>query len=345
MQFFNSSFDSILITSPDVNNPIILYANPAFCKMTGYQSEELIGKTPKIFQGPKTNRGIIQRLKKNLLAGEDFHGATTNYRKDGSTYPVEWNITPVKNDDGKIIYYISIQKDLSNLKSIVSRLKQSNANFRHFLKDIAKDKEHNNDVSQELLSAKQNLTNELLNDSKLFNPHLRSNQAIEVFGDDQFFDFSEHDAGAYIETVQYEQTAAIDYLKNQQLSEQEIGDLVSVINDLDNELEVLKISKNQSLDLNTIISDFQELAKTIFYLDEFVDISSILSTMSNYLDNDMDEESKEYIVEILSGLAEELKDWVNEIFIEQTADNIHEHDERIIAAARQVILLLNDPQA
>lgn len=51
-KFVETSFNSIVITSADAGYPIV-YANPEFCRMTGYTPEELIGKSPKIFQGEK----------------------------------------------------------------------------------------------------------------------------------------------------------------------------------------------------------------------------------------------------------------------------------------------------
>ncbi len=49
--------------------------------MTGYLPEEVIGKTPRILQGPKTDRAILDRLKRRLIEGQAFFGHSINYRK------------------------------------------------------------------------------------------------------------------------------------------------------------------------------------------------------------------------------------------------------------------------
>ena len=78
--------DSVLITTADLKlpGPTIVYVNPAFCKKTGYRPVEVIGKSPRILQGPATERKVIDRLRENLKNDEDFHGSTINYRKNGS---------------------------------------------------------------------------------------------------------------------------------------------------------------------------------------------------------------------------------------------------------------------
>lgn len=93
--------------------PKILFVNPAFCKMTGYTKEDLIGKTPRMLQGPLTNRKIMRDLKRSLTQGKDFSGETINYKKDGSPYHVEWRISVIRDLSGNILCFISIQRDIT----------------------------------------------------------------------------------------------------------------------------------------------------------------------------------------------------------------------------------------
>src|SRR5262249_39256782 len=76
------SNESILITGPELDQPgpKIIFANPAFTKMTGYSAEEVMGKTPRILQGPKTDRAVLQHLRETLMRGEASRGETINYR-------------------------------------------------------------------------------------------------------------------------------------------------------------------------------------------------------------------------------------------------------------------------
>ena len=111
---FRHAFNAIILTDADFTGggPHIIAANPAFCTMTGYDEAELIGKSPRIMQGPATDPAVIERLRSSITAGHFFIGSTVNYRKDGTAYIVEWNITPVREDD-RVIGFVSVQQDIT----------------------------------------------------------------------------------------------------------------------------------------------------------------------------------------------------------------------------------------
>lgn len=91
----DASYDSILITDATALAKII-YANNAFKTLTGYAPSEVIGKTPRILQGPGTDRKVIARLGKALKKGGKFEGRAINYRKDGTPFIMYWRVLPVK---------------------------------------------------------------------------------------------------------------------------------------------------------------------------------------------------------------------------------------------------------
>lgn len=109
------SYNAVVITDADLEDgPRIVYANPAFERMTGYRLEELVGATPRLLQGPATDRTLLDRLRQALEAGEPFEGQTTNYRKDGTPYLVEWHISPVRIDaGGAVSHFVSVQQDVT----------------------------------------------------------------------------------------------------------------------------------------------------------------------------------------------------------------------------------------
>lgn len=74
----------------------------------------MIGKSPKVLQGVKTDRSVIAKLKKSLQEKTFFQGQTINYKKDGSEYYVEWNISPLFNEEGTLIHFISFQSDITS---------------------------------------------------------------------------------------------------------------------------------------------------------------------------------------------------------------------------------------
>ncbi len=104
------SFNSILITEAGPGYPII-YVNSAFCELTGYGPGEVMGKSPSILQGSKTDPEVLERLNRNLAQGELFFGKAINYRKDGSTFMMEWKIAPIRNEKDEITHYLAIQRE------------------------------------------------------------------------------------------------------------------------------------------------------------------------------------------------------------------------------------------
>jgi PAS domain S-box-containing protein len=121
--------DSVLITDAQLEKPgpYILFVNPAFTSMTGYTAEEAIGKNPRIFQGPKTDRRLLHALREEIKAGRSASGEIINYRKDGSEFVLQWLITPVRGPDAEITHYFSIQRDISEQRRKDEELRQLNA--------------------------------------------------------------------------------------------------------------------------------------------------------------------------------------------------------------------------
>ncbi|MBD1928501.1 PAS domain-containing protein [Trichocoleus sp. FACHB-90] len=104
--------ECIVITSAELDEPgpKILFVNPTFTKMTGYTAEEIIGKTPRILQGSKTDRSVLEKLRRNLSQGQPFQGETINYSKDGKEYKVQFNCAPIHNERGEIKHFLSRQR-------------------------------------------------------------------------------------------------------------------------------------------------------------------------------------------------------------------------------------------
>ena len=108
------STNSILITEADIDEPKIVYANRSFLDMSGYDLEYLQGQSPKLLQGEKSNKKISSVLREKLSNGEKVTFETVNYGKNGEAYDVKVNIFPIKDDNGNIINYCSIQEDIGD---------------------------------------------------------------------------------------------------------------------------------------------------------------------------------------------------------------------------------------
>lgn len=107
------SIQGIVIT--DSNNKII-YTNPAFTKITGYAQDEAIGQNPSVLKSDLHSIEFYSNMWKKIKEDGFFSGKIYNKRKDGTIYPEIINISTIKDNDGKIIYYTSFFIDISDLE-------------------------------------------------------------------------------------------------------------------------------------------------------------------------------------------------------------------------------------
>jgi PAS domain S-box-containing protein len=108
----DNSFDAILITDA---KGIIAYSNKAFTQLTGYDQADVIGKSPKLLQGPGTDMKVIARLKDSMTKGRgDYEGSAINYRKNGIPFIMHWRVVPVKVG-GAIKAWVAIQREGSQI--------------------------------------------------------------------------------------------------------------------------------------------------------------------------------------------------------------------------------------
>jgi diguanylate cyclase (GGDEF)-like protein/PAS domain S-box-containing protein len=109
-----SANDAVLITEAAPINapgPRIVYANHAFTAMTGYQADEVIGQTPRILQGPHTDRATLDSIRAALEQWQPVRVELVNYRKDGAPFWMEMSIVPVTDGTGWNTHWIAIQRD------------------------------------------------------------------------------------------------------------------------------------------------------------------------------------------------------------------------------------------
>ena len=132
--------ESVLITTSDLEEPgpHIVYVNAAFEKMTGWTRSEVIGKNPRLLQGPKTDYSIFKNLREKLEKGEVWSGRTINYRKDGSEFYMDWSITPIMDSKGVIHQYIAVQKEVTEIVKTEKKLQKAMALEKKRLLEIQK---------------------------------------------------------------------------------------------------------------------------------------------------------------------------------------------------------------
>lgn len=117
--------DMVIVTDADIKSPDglrILYVNKAVCDITGYQEAELLGQTPRIFQGADTDPAALQRLRTAITGGEVAEETVINYTASGTPYWNELKIFPIKDKNGEVIQFLSVQRDVTNRKQLIDEL-------------------------------------------------------------------------------------------------------------------------------------------------------------------------------------------------------------------------------
>ena len=121
--------ECILITDLDAR---IEYVNDAFERNTGYSRDEVIGANPRILKSGKTSASVVRDLWQTLTGGHTWKGGFTNRRKDGSEYVEFAIITPLRQADGRITHYVSVQEDITEKRRLGEELDR----HRHHLEDM-----------------------------------------------------------------------------------------------------------------------------------------------------------------------------------------------------------------
>ena len=133
--------EGILITSAEPiedPGPPIVYINDAFAKMTGYSVAEMIGKNPRMLQGPKTNQREIRRLSEAIRQYQGCEITTINYKKNGEEFWVNISISPVTNETGQVTHFTAIERDVTEQK----RVENEKRRFSQYLLNRNKELEH-----------------------------------------------------------------------------------------------------------------------------------------------------------------------------------------------------------
>jgi PAS domain S-box-containing protein len=105
--------ESVIITDDELDEPgpRILYVNSAFTRMTGYAEEEVLGRSPRLLQGVRTDRLVLDELRTSLVEKREFRGTAINYRKGGEAFINGWYIVPVRCEGRQL--FMAVQRDLT----------------------------------------------------------------------------------------------------------------------------------------------------------------------------------------------------------------------------------------
>lgn len=107
---------SVVIVDAAAHDFPIVDVNPAFEHLTGYASEEVLGKNCRLLQGLQTDPGAVSRIRQAIQKGEEVSVTILNYRKDGTPFWNDVHISPVFDQTGKLTHFIGVQSDVSARK-------------------------------------------------------------------------------------------------------------------------------------------------------------------------------------------------------------------------------------
>lgn len=123
---------SVLVTEA-AGDMGIVYANPAFERLTGYDRDELIGRNCRLLQGPGTDPAAVDRLREALAERSEVREVLLNYRKDGTPFWNDLFIAPVRDAAGAVVQFVGVQRDASDRRRLVDELRRSEELHRRII--------------------------------------------------------------------------------------------------------------------------------------------------------------------------------------------------------------------
>ena len=114
--------NSVFITDAKAN---ILWVNRAFTRLSGFASDEILGKTPKLFNAGVQDADFYRNFWHTIQSSTTWHGDIVNARRDGSLYTVSQTVTPLRTMDGQISHYVAVLEDITQRRAEEERIQHS----------------------------------------------------------------------------------------------------------------------------------------------------------------------------------------------------------------------------
>lgn len=134
----NASNDGIVVAEQEGEDNILIYANPAFEKLTGYTSEDILYQDCRFLQGDDRNQPGLAAIRQAVKSQQPCRQIIRNYRKDGSPFWNELSITPVLNEADQLTYYIGIQKNVTEQVQAQERVIQLESELATLKAELAR---------------------------------------------------------------------------------------------------------------------------------------------------------------------------------------------------------------
>ncbi|WP_116473450.1 sensor domain-containing phosphodiesterase [Zobellella maritima] len=117
-----ASSNGIIIADARRPDLPIVYANPAFERISGYPEAEVLGQNCRFLQGPDTDVREVAKIRQGLAAQLEIHTTLRNYRKDGTPFWNDLYVAPVRDEQGQLSHFIGVQNDISDRKAQEAQL-------------------------------------------------------------------------------------------------------------------------------------------------------------------------------------------------------------------------------
>lgn len=126
----NQSRDGMVITERRGNNNVIVFANDAFCSISGYPREEIVGKDCRFLQQGDLAQPQIKQISEAIGQDQPILVTLRNYRKDGTLFWNELSISPIEDTGDGVKYFLGIQRDVSDRVELERRMRLTNEELK-----------------------------------------------------------------------------------------------------------------------------------------------------------------------------------------------------------------------
>ncbi|NWB98844.1 PAS domain S-box protein [Pseudomonas gingeri] len=109
----DASNDGIVVAEQEGEDHILIYANPAFERLTGYTNEEILYQDCRFLQSGDRDQPALELIREALHTRKPCRQILRNYRKDGSHFWNELSLSPVFNQSDQLTYFVGVQKDVT----------------------------------------------------------------------------------------------------------------------------------------------------------------------------------------------------------------------------------------
>lgn len=138
LQLVESAQDGIVIAEKEGEDTILVYVNPAFERLTGYNADEILYQDCRFLQGEDTDLDAVKVIRQAIDDQAPVRTVLKNYRKDGSIFWNELSVTPFYDELDQITYYIGIQKDVSTEVELALELDAARETIQKLTEQLAK---------------------------------------------------------------------------------------------------------------------------------------------------------------------------------------------------------------